>query len=318
MKHILINYIYSSVNMNKLKYKILEFDNDLETLLEKKYYISPNFSGSSTFLVFMKTSYDRLSFIVERKKLFYNIQQVNINEVNIIKIYLDLGYDIYNGTIFDGTFLIQPNRKIFIITDCLLLNGKTMDQIDISTKLNKIKQFIEDNYNENYDNSIEITTNKLTELKDAEKLINVDIVKVNKTIPIRGIIFQPEFTGTKLIFLFNNEMKNKQQINDKINCHYFIKSNKPINAIFHMRRTTIYDVYNLYLDNDNKYKKIDIAYIPTIECSLLCRKITEKENVIMNCEYINNKNLWKPIEKTDKQITKFKELNFEEEEIKKI
>jgi hypothetical protein len=50
----IIDYIYSTTEISRFKYKILEYENDLNILTTQKYYISANFSGTSSLLVFIK------------------------------------------------------------------------------------------------------------------------------------------------------------------------------------------------------------------------------------------------------------------------
>jgi len=77
-------------------------------------------------------------------------------------------------------------------------------------------------------------------------------------------------------------------------------------AILRMKNTGIIDVYQLYaakkLIKDGrtmiKFKKICIAYLPTIETSKMCRDIFMDgivDNVLMECEYLTDRLKWIPI-----------------------
>ena len=65
-------------------------------------------------------------------------------------------------------------------------------------------------------------------------------------------------------------------------------------------------MYNLYLGHkvitDGKklfmYKKIDIAYIPTKECSYFCKNVFDdsSDEAIVKCKYDDSKNKWIPFE----------------------
>jgi len=269
----------------------------------------------------MKIKNKKYSFIIDRKCLFYDVNRINLNNVVFQQINVDVGEEIYKGSLFDGTYLVQTNRKLFLITDCLLFCGKNIINKNMDAKLMDVKNYLDKNYNsENENNFIELSVNKLTDLKNAEKLILNDIKKVNKTIPIRGVIFYPEYTNMRLLFLFNNELKNKQNFESKNEIQYEIHSDKPIEAIFEMRRTKIYDVYNLFLiskknnEDEYKYVKIDIAYIPTIECSKKFRKLTEDKNILVLCKFLPEKNVWLPIneDKNTKYPTDINKLDFVE------
>ena len=65
--------------------------------------------------------------------------------------------------------------------------------------------------------------------------------------------------------------------------------------IFHIEKTDMPDVFNLYNFNDNMnvYQKIDIAYIPNIKTSKFMREIFKNENIITKLKikcYSFNKN----------------------------
>ena len=69
-------------------------------------------------------------------------------------------------------------------------------------------------------------------------------------------------------------------------------SDEKINNIFEMKRTKQPDVYELYLED----KKINIAYVPSQQCSTMCKSFFENGCKAVNviCEYDVSKNKWKP------------------------
>ena len=88
--------------------------------------------------------------------------------------------------------------------------------------------------------------------------------------------------------------------------NYIVKTDETIYVIFEMRKSDTIDVYKLYLINKNKgngkillqYKKIDIAYIPNIEISLLCKEMFKNniDKTLVKCKFIIDKNKWQPVE----------------------
>jgi hypothetical protein len=161
-----------------------------------------------------------------------------------------------------------------------------------------------------------------------------DTAVKQKNLLIKGIAFYPEISGTRLIFMFNNEIKTNQNIdnksidkkerenqndnimrnlderdglkNKKIKVRYVCKSSNPVFATFQLKKTADIDVYKLYLVESSKQneknvwksKRMGIALIPTKECSILCKNIFNKNNnkVFMKCKFISEKNKWQPIE----------------------
>jgi hypothetical protein len=72
-----------------------------------------------------------------------------------------------------------------------------------------------------------------------------------------------------------------------------------------MKKTDKIDVYKLFLIRKIKeaqllkiqYIKIDIAYIPTIECSHMCNQFFDtRESCIVRCQFLKDKLKWIPIE----------------------
>ena len=67
-----------------------------------------------------------------------------------------------------------------------------------------------------------------------------------------------------------------------------------------------------------KRKKIGLAYIPDIKTSRWCNELfkNEVESVLVNCEFDENKNVWKPIQKSKNKkpsfVNEFTVINVEE------
>jgi hypothetical protein len=89
-------------------------------------------------------------------------------------------------------------------------------------------------------------------------------------------------------------------------------------ATFEIRKTETNDVYKLYLlvkkrigkKRVIKSRKIDIAYVPTKKCSLLCNTLLKDKNrALVICSYYKKKNKWIPIKKsTEKRPNYIKEV----------
>jgi DNA-directed RNA polymerase subunit M/transcription elongation factor TFIIS len=207
LKEQLVNYIFNVVDLSRFKYELLQFDTELHQLVEKKYFLSANFSGSNCLLIFTKIRDTYHSCLIDRKTLSYNRQKINVNDVNTFPVNLKLDREIYNGTIFDGIY-VQGKKKTFVITDVYFFKGQDYTMSKLDSKLLTIFSYLRSNYNENEkNNSIILTVNKLYPLGDIETLVEVDIPKI-KDFFVRGIAFYPEKSGTKLIYLYGNENKD--------------------------------------------------------------------------------------------------------------
>ena len=208
----IVEYIYDNINLSKYKFMILENENQLQLLSEKKYYTSINFIGYNYFLVFTKIRNNNFSFLIDRKTLNYEYSKINLEMIKTINVKIDINNDIYNGSIFDGSYI----NNEFMITDVLMFKGENKTLITIDMKLLEIYNYLNKNYNENENDTIKLMINKLYKIEETEKVINKIIPSI-KNYKIRGLIFYPEISGTKLLYLFNTKQNNDEHNNDKHN-----------------------------------------------------------------------------------------------------
>ena len=337
LKQQLIKYIYSTVELSNFKYKIIEYESDLPLLSKQKHFVSANFSGSNCLLVFTKMRNKYCSYLIDRKTLSYSQNQVNLDLVKIIPISVRLDNSIYDGSIFDGILIHNNKIKTFVITDIYTFRGKLMITDKIQYKIMNLVAYLKVNFKDDKMNTIDIMVNKLYEIDQIEVLVKEHLPSM-KNYNIKGLAFYPEMSGTKLIFMLdngqreivptekinqiktsrfptnNNELQVKQDNTDndfleknKANIRYIAKSDEPIIATFDMKQTKDTDVYKLYLVESIKRdgkdilisKKMGIAFIPTTECSTLCRDAFCKNpsgRVLMKCQFVNDKSKWQPIE----------------------
>jgi len=332
----LINWIYSTVDLSKFKYEIIQFDNELPRLIKQKHYVSANFFGSSTLLVFTKIKDRYYTYTVERKTLSYTQNKIDYDKVKIdTRIKLRLDPSVYMGTIFDGTIVKQRNGETnFIITDVYYFAGQDFTQTSIDNKMFTLKKYLESNYNSNDKmNNMTLILNRLYEMKEIDHVVKSVIPSI-KDFQIKGLCFYPEISGTKFIFLFGNETKeglpprteslkidhrmpNVQHKSSPTNENsdekkmvkykYINKTNKDIYATLEMKSTETVDVYNLFavekIERNGKKVlkrvKMGIAFVPSIEKSSWCKDIIEKSvdnSVLVTCKFDNDKGKWEPIE----------------------
>jgi len=255
LKQQLINHIYNIVDLSRFKFELLQYDTELPQLVERKYFVSANFSGSSCLLVFTKIKDKYHSFLVERKTLSYNVNKVNLDTVKIFNVHLKLDPEIYKGTIFDGTFIQGKNKKTFVITDVFVFKGQEMTESQLDSKLLTIISYLKSNYNEqDENNTLGLTINRLYPIDETEHVVNNVIPKI-KDFSIRGICFYPERSGTKLIFLFGNENRKENE-----NTNMMVLTNKHENEIKHDK----YEKQNSSTSQDEPIKSA-LIYAPDIK-----------------------------------------------------
>lgn len=305
----LISYIYSVLDLSKYKYRLLEHEQDLELIKKTRYFISPNYNGIQSLLIFKEIDNIKHCYILDKTKLAFSKNKVDINKVSIFKISLPIDNpDLYKGTIIDGVYLNNDSK--FIINDIHYFRGKNLQSDKIKYKLINITKFLE-----LYPKaSSSLIINKLYDPHDISKLVGTYIPTSKLSNYIKGLAFYPEISNNlKLIYLFNNCSKNVEK--EHVNTAFSIPSNTPPTKIkdgqlanIRMKKTGITDVYNLTLSSsivkDNKkyimFKQIGIAYIPNIECSIMCNSVFEhgRDTVIMECKYVEENDKWIPLKRS--------------------
>ena len=141
-KKMIIDYIYSNINISKFKYKLLENYSDLSSFQDSsKFHVSANFSGSNCLLVFCKLKNKNYTFLVDRKTLSFNADQIKYESVNITPINIKIHSSAFNGTIIDGIFIKHDKKKEkhFVITDLYLFRGISTERDKINLKLLNLK-----------------------------------------------------------------------------------------------------------------------------------------------------------------------------------
>lgn len=202
-----IDYIYETIDISRFKYEMLRFESELPQLLEKKYYVSANFSGSNCLLIFTKIRDKYHQFLIDRKTLSYNSEKVILNQVKLTPISVKLDINIYKerGSIFDGIFITgKNNSKTFIITDVYAFKGQDMTNTPIDSKLLQVMTYFSSNYKPgDRENNLSIMINKLYPMSSIDTLINNTIPKI-KDFVVKGICLYPEKSSTKLVYMFDN------------------------------------------------------------------------------------------------------------------
>lgn len=313
----LINYIYSTVELAKFKYKLIEYESDLSLLTTQKYVLSANFNGSNSLLVFTKIKDRFFSFVVDRKTLSYNQSQVNLDTIKIIPVNIRLDNSIYNGTIMDGIYVQnrKSREKVFIMTDVYSFRGQDLTNDNILHKISNITAYLEANFKHDEKiNNLILTVNKFYNPTEILKLKS-DMEK-SQGFDFKGYAFYPERSGTRLIFLDNKDIagdnnnnnshnynNNKESVkhqqynstpqqshekiidNKKQVIKYVCKTNDKIYATLEVRKTLQPDVYYVFCTEEDsingkkvlRIKKLGLALIPNNVCSNTCRNILQSK-----------------------------------------
>jgi hypothetical protein len=363
IKSYLLDYLYNKIEVAEHKYSLIKNIGDIYDLKSKKYYISANSCGINAIIIFMKKDGEHLSYLIDRRSISYNRQSLNKSAVRITEIKLAVDIKLYEGTIFDGIIIDSDsniignsvnneNKMNFMVTDIFLLGGKSLINMDYKKKMYAISLMFEKLIsNIDKKNNIIINISRPYEMNEIKELFNQNINNNLKKFNIKGITFYPQYSGTKLIYIFDKQddkyktelLEGKAKINligyENLEQESFEYSDKKrifkfelvnpeclddIVLNLEMVKTNISDVYKLfgifvnYQDNKPIFikKNIGFAYIPTYILSIKCKLyFLNKKSIIMSCTFNTLKNKWTPVDEAE--IQKIDILN-EEKRIKII
>ena len=364
IKNYLLDYLYNKIEVGEHKYTIIKNISDVYDLKSKKYYISANSCGINSILIFLKKDGEHLSYLIDRRSISYNRQSLNKSQVRITEVKLSVDLKLYDGTILDGIIIDSESNIIstnsntntntntntnsnvtgqiqtqtqpkmnFMVTDIFMLGGKSLITIDYKKKMYMGMLMFEKLISSNNKlNNIEIHLSRPFELNEIKALFNEYINSNIKNYNIKGITFYPQYSGTKIIYIFDKqddkyklelidgsaninllgEINNQEDLfdySDKKRIFKFELVNPEclddIVLNLEMLKTPTPDVYKLFSIFVNKQgekpiyikKKIGFAYIPTYILSIKCKLyFLNRNSLIMSCLFNTSKNKWIPLD----------------------
>lgn len=217
-KRELIKSIYSTLDISKFNFEILRSESQLGRFIEDNYFVSPNYTGKNCFLVFTKIKTKYYTFMVDRRQLSYRFDNLNTDDVYIIQCNADVDQSVYQGTIFDGAYIIKGGEHQFMITDVYQFRGSNYVQGNLDHKLFELKMYL-DNTNVgtkdrdviNTRINLELKINKIKKVSQLREFLNVDMKEIESQYQVRGLCFYPQTSGTKLVYIFNDNPQSEQK-----------------------------------------------------------------------------------------------------------
>ena len=319
IKQQVIDYLYNKVDLTKYRYIMLNNISKLKFLQENEHYVSPNFKGYNYLLIMMTINNIRYCFLLDRKKLSYHKNQIDMKALQILSIKMNASEAMFCGSIIDGKLIQSNNNYHFLIQDCFYLMGNKLLEMEIYQKLQHIDSVLKNNFskelNDKYCNNFDFKINKLYNYTELIELINTTLPQIKQL--VNGIIFYPKFSGVNILHLDKKveknitltdnitvenkssdiiEQKSYSMINDFVNFlknrTYSYEKNGKMNVLW-LSRTEIPDVYNINENLDTE--KLGIALIPNLKISHLCNDYIKDEPVKFNCIFSNQFKKWIPL-----------------------
>lgn len=251
----------------------------------------------------------------------------------------------------------ETTKMNFMVSDVFMLGGKSLITMDYKKKMYMCSLIFEKIIysNSNSNSNITINISRPYEMNEIKELFATDINIGIKNLNIKGITFYPQYSGNKLIYIFDKQdekykyelMERKGEINiigqsnlSKENFEYSDKKRifkfelvdpeclDDIVLNFEMVKTETQDVYKLFgiftgiQDKKTIFikKNIGFAYIPTYILSIKYKLyFMNRETIIMSCVFDTKKNKWIPVDEAEVQkidiLNEEKRLKVTEQEI---
>ena len=298
----IIDYLFNSIELYKFRYKMLDNLQQLEFLKDNTHYVSPNFKGYNYFLIFMKIDNSSYCLAIDKKKITYQKNKLNVNMTKIIRLNIKTTNTLFRGSIFDCKFI---NNNTMIIKDCYKLMGNSLLQMEIKDKLLYLNNIVNNQIHNNP--YFDIKFNKLYEYTELNNLIKNIIPKCKYN--IQGLVFFPLYSGITIIYTNNTNKNNKPLLENNDNVenvtynlitdiknilknrkYYYEKEGEKKTLL--IERTDISDVYNVF-ENDIR---LGIAHIPNMKTSEYCRNnLAEGNSKKFYCIFNNKYKKWLPL-----------------------
>jgi len=290
LKKEVLTYFFDRINYYEYRYLMIKTIDDLKKNEKNIEYVIPHIKGEPYFLVFGSFNRKDISFMIEKKKLKFNIDQCDINDIKILQCNYKSTPKTYIGSIFDGRMINSHPNNIFLIQDCYYLDGIKMNAWKLEKKIDYIDEYISKNMKE-------------SNLKIRKVDLIADIVELDKKIStskvdINGYIFLQGRSGVSYIFIDNNNFsKNNELSIEQINDNKFIESvaNNDANndTVFLLKKDAKPDIYHIY---DKENNLIHFASIPDTKTSQLCYEaLKNKDSAYFKCEMDSRWKRYKPI-----------------------
>ena len=295
LKKEVLTYFFDRINYYEYRYIILKTLDDFKKNEKNIEYVIPQIKGEPCFLIFGTFDRKNVSYLIEKRKLKFNLDQCDIKDIKIYQINYKINFSkIYIGSIFEGRTVTQNNGNIFLIQDCYYLDGLKMNAWKLERKIEYIDEYISKNFKE--------SNLKIRKVDLIENIAELDRKISKSSIEINGYIFLQGRSGISYIFIDNDNFKqnntNLEQMLDESNNQNIIKSFTNLMSndelVFLLKKDAKPDVYHIY-DKDNNL--IHFASIPDTITSQLCfEALKNTDSAYFKCEMCPRWKRYKPIE----------------------
>lgn len=320
LKGKIIDFLFNSINLSNYRYNMLTNLQRLKFLKDNEHYVTPNFMGYNYLLLFLTIDNNKYCVAVDKKRLSYHKDHVQLKKVNMYKIHIGASNSIFRGTIFDCKLINSAtedgNRTFYkyfmLIKDCFYLMGNKIIDLEMLQKISHIDNVIRTQFTKGSRcRNFTFKINKLNTYDSLDELIKNVIPNCN--VRCQGLVFYPKYSGINVVYLdkkqekigitttnsVDNNIEAKSydlivNLTKYLKCRsYSYESSGKVKKLW-LRSTEIPDVYNVSENKDES--KLGIAHIPNLKISHMCKdNIISSEPKRFTCRYDKNFKKWIPI-----------------------
>jgi hypothetical protein len=314
----------ANIRSNDFKQKIIEYlDHKYKIQINNKDFvkINPNILKKNLekhqHVISLKSSgnpyYFFLTKIKEQNCCFYIDQKIveGHNYPRIIYVQYRFADYLFNDTLFNGELIKTYNNEwSFLISDVVLLDGKTLDLTgNIYERIDNIYKILSNHYQPDPVFDIcPLQVRRLFYYNELDYLVKTFIPSLEYN--SKAICFHtlnPKYDS--YIYYFSDEEKkiffrqNSQTKEDKLEKRNALSTEKEtldtsLLANLLLVKSTTDDLYQAYCNDENKVKDLDYVAVPTQRHSHHLRVIFSQSagSHIFNCRYSKIFKKWIPIE----------------------
>jgi hypothetical protein len=279
IKKDVLTYFFDRINTYEYRYLMMKTVDDFKKNEKNIEYVIPHIKGDPYYLLFGTFDRKQSVYFIEKKKLKFNLDQCNIDEIKIYSCNIKSTAKTYIGSVFDGRFV----QDIFLIQDCYVLEGIKMNAWKLDKKIEYLDEYLTKHIKNPY-----LKIRKLDLISNIEEL---DRTISKSSIDINGFIFLQARSGVSYIFIdSDNSSKKIENKATSVHKDMNIKSE----SSFIIKKDSKPDVYHVY---DKENNLIHFASIPDTFTSQLCYEALKNvDSAVFNCVMCPKWKRYKPVE----------------------
>lgn len=117
IKERVINELYDKIDVKDYRFLLIKNSDNIIDIKNSKYYVSANYGGIPSFLIFLKIDDEFHCYLIDRRSISFDRSYLsrnnnyNLNNIRMTKVNISVDIKLYDGTIFDCCLIDRVNNK---------------------------------------------------------------------------------------------------------------------------------------------------------------------------------------------------------------